>query len=239
MQKPVEISSSHFSQNWLISTKPYIELLTCLGIEWPFIIRILLLIICSNDKIWSWSICWGRITVLPASKITHRVICIVVWVNNESACLGPSFPAAINNAMPKHCTCFINANVRWPWFLCWIHCFQPCQNIGRWLCLCKLGPSNDNSTWCTNSLNTVELMWGEVCLIAPHPYWNGSTCLSWFEWPMPSCFKMKDEMAISEDGRMVGVRYLHLVVFGQESIRFTWDDPLVELEMIVEILWDE
>src|ERR1700760_992201 len=34
---------------------------------------------------------------------------------------------------------------------------------------------------------------------------------------MPSYFKMKGEMAASEDGRMVVVRCLHLVVHGQES----------------------
>ena len=162
MYKPIKVFSSHSLHNRFKSTQPCIELLTCLCIECPFIIWLPTFIIVQNYKIWCRTIQGCRIAPWSAQKICDSVVDVMVCINNESACLWPSLPAARSNAMAQHHTSFVNANIIWAWFFCWIDCLQKLHNVWGSFCIGKFCPCNNNSTWSTNCFNTVKPTWHKV-----------------------------------------------------------------------------
>jgi len=120
-------------------------------------------IVVQNYKIWCRTIQRCRISPWSTQIICGSVVDVMVCINNESACLWPSLPAARSNAMAQQDTSFVNANIIWVWFLCWIDCLQKPHNICGWFWLGKF--CNNNSTWSTNCFNTVKLTRHKVCCI--------------------------------------------------------------------------
>ena len=138
-----------------------------------------------TDKIRIWTIQWSRIAPFTTNVICGPVIDVVIRVYNKPSCVLPSVPAAIGNGSPKYEACLVNAYKIWPRFFSRENCTQEIDDVCWGFWSWEFGPSNNNPTWCTDCLNTVEsaclkvvgslrLCWGNLIM------WS-SWCTSWWK----------------------------------------------------------
>jgi hypothetical protein len=116
---------------------------------------------------------------------------IMVSINNEPACFLPCLPTSIWYTGSEHNTCFVNTNVRWSWFLCWIDTFQEIQYISWRFWFGELCPCNYHTTWCTYGLHTIYSWRNEVISASSYGRWVRLVmwlCILLIFWHLGPCF---------------------------------------------------
>ena len=84
------------------------------------------------------------------------MISVVIGIHNKAAGILPCVPRSITDCSLHNLTFLINTNIVRAAFFSGKIILQEIEDIGRRFRLGKFGSSNDNTTWCTDSLNTVK-----------------------------------------------------------------------------------
>ena len=117
---------------------------------------ITLLIILYLHKVWCKAIEWSWVTPSATYIVFHLMIDVMIGVNNEPCCWLPAVPTSFSKTCPQYKASLVNANICWSRLFSREDGLQEAKNVCGWFCFRKFGPCNDNTTWCTDSLNTIK-----------------------------------------------------------------------------------
>ena len=90
------------------------------------------------------------------------MINVMIGIHNKTGGFLPYVPGTIADCSSHNLTCLINTDIVRATFFCGKSFLQEIEDIGWRFSLIKFGPCNDNTTWCTDSLNTVKAIGREV-----------------------------------------------------------------------------
>ena len=84
------------------------------------------------------------------------MISVMIGIHNKTAGFLPCVPRPITDWCSQNLACLINTDIVRVTFFSGKNILQEIKDVGWRFSLGKFGPSNDNTTWCTDSLNTVK-----------------------------------------------------------------------------------